>query len=579
MPELPNNQPPKDMSMETRLLIAFVLMFAVLFASQYLYKANNPPIKTAPVVTPKQAAEVAKPPAAEVAKPPAAAAVTNTASAAKTPAEPMPGAIQDDAESEFTIDTDLYKIRLANKGGVVRSWLLKKYLDRTGKPLELVNENALSKVVPPFGLSLKDDETASHLNFALYRATPAAGGLGIDYEFSDGKNYAKKTFRFGQNSYLVQVGTEVRKNGTGVPHSIEWRGGFGDSTVLNRVAEQHAVYYDLSNSKLVIKDAKAAKDGAITSSGNYSFAGLDDRFFALAFLPKDNTSVEVQAVKDDVPIAKDGKDEIAVGAAVGGDAVNNFSVFVGPKDIDILRKVDPKLQQLIDWGYFGVIAKPLFLGLHWMNDNYIHNYGWAIIILTILINLLLFPLRLTSLKSQRKMSALQPHIKAINERYKGLKLNDPKKQEQNTEIMDLYKKHGVNPAGGCLPMVVQLPILWAIYKVLTVTIELRGAHWLWVTDLSQPELLPIHVLPVVMMATQFFQQRMTPSPGMDPAQARMMQFMPLMFGFFFYNMSSGLVLYWLTGNLVGIALQAVMNRIVPAPQIEPPKTGVVKKRR
>jgi YidC/Oxa1 family membrane protein insertase len=563
MPESPNNQPPKDLSMETRLLIAFVLMFAVLFASQYLYKANTGPAKTSPPVTPAQAAQETKAPAA-------APASKTPAIAAKIPAEPMPGAIQDTAEHEFTIDTNLYKIRLSNKGGVVKSWLLKKYLDHTGKPLELVNSTALSKVPSPFALSLKDQQAASLLNFGLYQATPATDGLGVDYEFSDGTTYAKKTFRFGRDSYLAQVGTEVKQNGIAVPHLIEWRGGFGDNTVLNRIAEQHAVYYDLSNSKLVIKDAKAAKDGVITSSGNYSFAGLDDRFFALAFLPKDNTSVEVQALKDDVPLTHDGKDELVVGAAVGGDAVNNFSVFVGPKDIDILRNVDPKLQQLIDWGYFGIIAKPLFLALHWMNDNYIHGYGWSIVLLTILINLLLFPLRLTGLKSQRKMSALQPHIKAINERFKGLKLNDPKKQEQNAEIMDLYKKHGVNPAGGCLPMVLQLPILWAIYKVLTVTIELRGAHWLWVTDLSQPETLAIHILPVIMIATQFFMQQMTPSPGMDPSQAKMMKFMPLMFGFFFYNMSSGLVLYWLTGNLVGIVQQVAINRIVPQPNIAPP---------
>ena len=566
MPESPNNQPRKDMSMETRLLIAFVLMFAVLFASQYLYKTNTGPTKTTPPVTPAQAAVVAKPPVA----PP-----SNPTAAAKS--EPIPGAMQGNAEQEFTVDTDLYRVRFANKGAVVRSWLLKKYLDQTGKPLELVNASAQAKVVAPFALALVDEQAASLLNFALYQATPTSDGLGVDYEFSDGKNYAKKAFRFGQNSYLVQVSTEVRQHAQAVPHSIEWRGGFGDSTVLNRVAEQHAVYYDLTNGKLVVKDAKAAKDGAITSSGNYSFAGLDDRFFALAFLPKDNTSVEVRALKDDVPMAKDGKEELVIGAAVGGDAVNKFSIFVGPKDIDILRKVDPKLQQLIDWGYFGIIAKPLFLALHWMNDTYIHSYGWSIVLLTIVINLVLFPLRLTGLKSQRKMSALQPHIKAINERYKGLKLNDPKKQEQNTEVMGLYKKHGVNPAGGCLPMVLQMPILWAIYKVLTVTIELRGAHWLWVTDLSQPESLAIHVLPLIMVGTQFVQQNMTPTPGMDPAQARMMKLMPLMFGFFFYNMSSGLVLYWLTGNLVGILQQVVINRIVPTPKIDPP-TAVVKKR-
>jgi YidC/Oxa1 family membrane protein insertase len=199
-------------------------------------------------------------------------------------------------------------------------------------------------------------------------------------------------------------------------------------------------------------------------------------------------------------------------------------------------------------------------------------------VITIIINLLLLPLRFSSMKSQRKMQKLQPQIAAINAKYKGLSLRDPKKAEQNAEIMELYKKEGANPMSGCLPMFIQLPILYAFYKVLTVTIELRGAHWLWVTDLSQAELLPIHILPIVMVITQFIQQQMTPSPGVDPSQARMMKFMPLMFGFFFYSMSSGLVLYWLTSNLVGILQQWLVNRHMPMPAPVPaPKLAPKKK--
>jgi YidC/Oxa1 family membrane protein insertase len=240
--------------------------------------------------------------------------------------------------------------------------------------------------------------------------------------------------------------------------------------------------------------------------------------------------------------------------------------------------VDPKLQQLIDWGFFGIIGKPIFLTLHYLNDNLLHNYGWSIVAITILINLLLLPLRFSSMKSQKKMQGLQPQIAAINAKYKGLSMRDPKKAEQNAEVMALYKKAGANPMGGCLPMIVQLPILYAFYTVLTVTIELRGAHWLWVTDLSQAEQLPVHILPVVMVITQFIMQKMTPNPSVDPAQAKMMQFMPLMFGFFFYSMSSGLVLYWLTGNLVGILQQWLINRTMPAPVVELPKIAPVKKR-
>jgi YidC/Oxa1 family membrane protein insertase len=166
---------------------------------------------------------------------------------------------------------------------------------------------------------------------------------------------------------------------------------------------------------------------------------------------------------------------------------------------------------------------------------------------------------------------LQPQIAAINAKYKSIKLNDPRKADQNQEIMDLYKKHGANPLGGCLPMVIQLPMVYAFYRVLNVSIEMRGAHWLWVTDLSQAEILPIHMLPIIMIVTQFIMQKITPNPTMDPSQAKMMQFMPLMFGFFFYSMPSGLVLYWLTGNLVGIAQQYLINKYTPAPVVEAPK--------
>jgi YidC/Oxa1 family membrane protein insertase len=558
----------KQLSMETRLLLAFLLMGLVLFLTPYIYKAPPPPKKPVAPAPTTQVAQEKKPPAA-----PAAAAEA-------APAAPVPGQIQAGTEQEFIVDTDIYRIRFSNRGAAVDSWVVKKYLDHAGKPLELVNPAAFPKVPPPFSLSLKDQQAAAALNSGLYTASPTPDGLGIDYEFSDGKNYARKTFRFSKNGYLSQITTEVKQNGVPTQHLIEWRGGFGDATVLNRASEQHAVYYDLAQGKLIVKDAKAAKDGPVDSTGNYSFAGLDDRFFAFVVLPQDNTSTLVEVVKDDVPGAPGAKEEPHAGVRVGGDSLNRFAMFVGPKDVDLLRKVDPKLQQLIDWGWFGVIAKPIFLALHWLNDNLVHNYGWSIVVITIVINLLLLPLRFTSMKSQKKMQKLQPQIAAINAKYKGLSLRDPKKAQQNAEIMELYKTEGANPMSGCLPMFVQIPILYAFYKVLTVTIELRGAHWLWVTDLSQPEQLAIHILPIVMVITQFIQQKMTPNPSMDPSQAKMMQFMPLMFGFFFYSMSSGLVLYWLTSNLVGILQQWLVNRHMPMPPPpEVPKIAAKKKSR
>jgi YidC/Oxa1 family membrane protein insertase len=350
---------------------------------------------------------------------------------------------------------------------------------------------------------------------------------------------------------------------------LTWRGGFGDQTVRAPSAAVHTVHYDTGASKLITKSAKDAKNGPFSDSGNFTFGGLEDNFFAAVALPAEGNALEVRTYSDDVTLPHEEKPAAYAGVGVASGPQNDLSLFVGPKDIDILRQVNPKLGTIIDWGFFGVIAKPLFLSLNWVRDHWTSNYGWAIIVVTLIINLALFPLRLTSLKSARKMQKLQPQIQAINARYKNISMRDPKKAEQNQEVMALYKKEGVNPVGGCLPMIIQLPFLYAFYRVLSIAIELRHAPWLWVKDLSGPEMLPIHMLPIILVVTQFFSQKLTPAAGVDPNQQRMMMIMPLMFGFMFYYLSSGLVLYYLTGNLVGIAQQLIINRFMPTPVSAP----------
>ncbi len=536
----------KEMTMEMRLLLAFLLMGLVIFGTQYFYK---PPPPQAP----------GKPASTKTAEANTPSASSQAPAAAAAPAVEMPGQIQAAQEESFTVDTDLYHVVFSNRGAVVKSWLLKNYKDRAGKPLELVNQKALPKLPAPFSLVFKNQPPGTDPNGALFQIQPGDEGRSVSFEYSDGRTDTKKTFRFAKDSYLVEVTSQVTANGVLVPHSLEWRGGFGDQTVTNAPAAEHALYYDLGASKLVVNQAKEAKNGPVSSSGQYSFAGLEDAFFAGVFLPGGRSSVELTTFSDPVPDVS-GKEQQLVGAAVGGDGLNAFSVYVGAKDIDLLRKVDPKLEQLVDWGWFGFLAKPLFLVLNWTADHVVHNYGWAIVLVTVAINLVLFPLRLTGLKSSKKMQALQPQIAAINAKYKGLSLRDPKKAEQNQEVMELYKKHGVNPVGGCLPMLLQLPFLYAFYKVLAVTVEMRGASWLWVPDLTQPETLAIHVLPVILVVTQFLQQKMTPNPGADASTQKMMMFMPLLFGYMFYFANAGLVLYWLTGNFVGIAQQWILNR-------------------
>ncbi len=397
----------------------------------------------------------------------------------------------------------------------------------------------------------------------------SADGLAIDFKFSNGSVVAHKTFRFDADSYLSHVDTEVTQNGTQIPHLLVWRGGFGDPTVEAPESIQHSLHYDLNAAKLVVNEAKAAKDGPVTATGRFSFAGLEDLYFTAAFLPGANSpTIDAMTYSDMAVVPATGKETPHVGTAVGGNGLNSFSLFVGPKDIDLMKKVDPKLADLVDWGWFWFLAKPLFASLNWVNDKITHNFGWAIILVTIAINMLLLPLRMASMKSMKKMALIQPEIAAINAKYQGIGMRDPRKNEQNVEVMALYKKHGVNPAGGCVPMVLQIPFFFAFYKVLSVAIELRGAPWLWVTDLSLPETLAIRILPIAMIVTQFIQQKMTPSTSPDPTQQRVMLLMPLMLGFFFYGVSSGLVLYWLTGNVIGIAQQMVFNRISPTPRVE-----------
>jgi YidC/Oxa1 family membrane protein insertase len=292
-------------------------------------------------------------------------------------------------------------------------------------------------------------------------------------------------------------------------------------------------------------------------------------------LPEQTSSVEAVTLSDVVATPFEAKKVPFAGAAVGDGETNRFRVFVGPKDYDLLKGIDPKLEQVVDFGWLGVVAKPLFLVVNWANHAFLHNFGWSIVVVTVVLNSILFPLRLSNMKSMRKMQALKPQIDAINAKYKNVGMRDPKKADQNQEVMGLYKKYGVNPMGGCFPMLIQIPFFIAFYKVFSVSVEMRGATWLWVTDLSQPEHLAIKFLPIIMIASQFWMQKMTPQANVDPNQKNMMMMMPLIFGAMFYNLPSGLVLYYLTSNLVNMGQQWFFNHteaaLEAARSVEPPK--------
>ncbi|MCU1293463.1 MAG: protein translocase subunit yidC [Bryobacterales bacterium] len=571
MPNTAGGTTPQPPSLEKRLPIALALMMLVLLASQYFFKPAPGP-KPAKPVDDKIASQVTTKP--------------TTGATAQAAASEAPATGQIGASKEITaeIDTAVYHIVFTNRGAAVKSWVLKDYKDTSGKPLQLINEQAFSSqsgahIPLPFSIEAKDRKLSVDPDAVLYQQKISPDGTSIEYEYSDGKTTIRKSFQFSKNSYLSEVRSTVREGSSLVPHYLLWRGGFGDPKAFRAASTENTIRYDASAGKLITKTVKDAKNGPITDSGNYTFAGQQDNFFAEVALPRDGSSLEIRTFSDDIKVPGEEKPVQYVGTGISTGEQNEMSLFVGPKDIEILKSVNPKLTQIIDWGFFGILAKPIFAWLNWTKEHWTNNYGWGIVVVTLIINIALFPLRLTSLKSARKMQRLQPQIKAINDRYKNVKLNDPRKAEQNQEVMALYKQEGVNPVGGCLPMLIQMPFLYAFYRVLSIAIELRHAPWLWVTDLSAPETLPIHLLPIILVVTQFMTQKMTPAAGVDPNQQRMMLFMPIMFGFMFYSLSSGLVLYYLTSNLVGVTQQLIINRFMPtapAPAVSPAKAPVKK---
>ncbi len=476
-----------------------------------------------------------------------------------------------EAEESIDIETDVYKVKLSNKEAVVRSWVLKKYNDSNGKPLEFVDDKKAQQFGYPLSVKVdKDDELTKSLKTALFTVTRPdridsnAPGLklqDLNFEFSDGNLQVLKKLSFAPGSYWIRVESKVWINGKPIGHFLNWNSGFGDSSVDPRMAVHKAVYR-LEDKIKRLKDSEVSAEQEL--SGLFDYAGLEDLYFAALFLPgSDGPLKRIQFSRDEYDGGTGKKEKLLrAGAFSTSLESQGFKLFVGPKDTEVLRSAGSHLVEVIDYGWFRFACEPLFLALKWLH-SFVKNYGLAIIMLTILINIALFPLKYKSIISAQKMQKLQPQMKAIQEKYKKYKSTDPKRQQMNSEVMALYKAHGVNPLGGCLPLVLQMPFFIAFYNLLSVAIELRHAPFvLWIRDLSAAD--QTFILPILMTISMVAMQKMTPTPSADPVQAKMMMAMPVFFGFMLAFTSSGLVLYWLTSNLVGIAQQYFMNKYGPS---------------
>jgi YidC/Oxa1 family membrane protein insertase len=553
------------------MLVVSLVFLLVIFGMQYFK-----PKKPAPAPQPKQQAAMQQRPAAAngASAAPAASSVAPVTAAAASTTTPTAEA---QSESTVTVENELYRIQFTNRGAAVKSWVLKNYKDDDGKPLDLVNATAAAKFGYPLSIFTYDAGLRERLASLLYvpsttQAITAPGELSFNY--AAGGLSVTKTLRF-DSSYVVHVETSVTNNGATVPAMIAWPAGFGDQETMAHYANAQ---FDTSQNGKFNHEAPKKVSGGQTINGPFDYAGISDQYFAAIVLPDAPDLATVVSLNNALTIPRDrkkpeaGMDTVPVlGVAVGSlSGPTAARVFAGPKVINVLNSVHatalngtqtgPSIEPILNFGWLSPVVKPLFVVLHFFYEHVtFHNWGWAILLLTLIINVAMLPTRVQMMKSALKMQRVQPEMQQIREKYKKYKATDPRRQEMNKEIMALQQREGVNMFGGCLPMLIQYPLLYGFYRMLMNVIELRQAHWGWLHDLAAPD--PLHILPIFVIISMFLVQYLSPSPGMDPAQQRMMAFMtPVLFGFFMWTIASGVALYWAAGNIINTVQQLIMNR-------------------
>ncbi len=573
MPEIRN--PNQGGSQDNRaFLVMMIVMLGVIFGLQYWRAQRNPPVVSQHPSSPPATAPAARATRAATPAAPGKAVAGSTVAAAQIAASQVTSTV---------VENELYRITFSNQGGQVTSWILKQYKDDAGHPLDIVHQGAARRFGFPLSLYTYDDGLNQQLAGALYVAS-ASGKLEapatLTFKYALGNLSVTKTFTFG-DSYVIHADTEVLRDGAPVRALLAWPAGLGDTDTP--IGYAGAQIDSDSDGKVQHLAFKKISNGN-TLNGPFSFAGMSDQYFGAVFLPDhpDDATlvgfdhmVDISVVR---PSLLPGEPTVSakqlpvLGAALGSiTGHDQTSLFVGPKAINVLKNVHTadggNLEPLLDFGFFGPIGKYLFLGLrmvhswiaprHATPNNY--SWGWAIVLFTLLIYTVLLPLRVQGMKSALKMQRIQPQIDAIKAKYKNPKPTDPKAGEMNAEIMAMQKANGVSMLGGCIPSLIQLPLLFAFFTMMTKVVELRQAHFFWLPDLAAAD--PYHILPILMVATSFLAQFYTPSPGVDPQQQKMMAFiMPAFSGYLTWNYSSGLALYWNVGNIVMIVTQLVMNQ-------------------
>jgi YidC/Oxa1 family membrane protein insertase len=541
--------------MEKRIFAAVVISIAFLalwsaviprFFPELLKKPAPPNTSTATAGSSTTAAPSAAPAAtATSTKTPAGAPTVQTAAVASRLTPLSSSSLQ-----ETVVNTPEFVARFSNRGAELVSFQLKHYT--ADKALvELVKAREPNRTDYPFAIEAKDPSVASRLNAALFAVSEREekGMHVVEFRYSDGTLSATKTFRLG-SEYQFDFAVNVTP---ATPYRVVIGPG-----IRTLAPEERDSQFIVTGNGVVQTDGKLKvlrreKSDRISNFDDVQFAGIEDNYFLTVLKPAKGGEAIIRRAEFKLP--KETRKELYAGLNATPDGNVSGQAFFGPKQTKVLEQYG--LDSTLQFGFFGFIGRILLDVLIWINKT-THNYGFAIIVLTILIKVVLYPLQHKSIVSMKKMQRVQPKVEAIKSRYKKARTDAEQRNKMNVEMMNLYKQEGINPMGGCLPIVLQLPILWGFYGLLSRAIELRGAPFIWwIHDLSGKD--PYYITPILMTITMFIQQAITPTTG-DPAQRRMFLIMPLVFGWIFKEFPSGLVLYWLVQNVLTIVQQTIMNK-------------------
>jgi YidC/Oxa1 family membrane protein insertase len=535
---------------ERRLLLAVALSLVVLTAYSLLFAPPPAPPAASPAPTPASA--------------PVAAAVASPVAPAEAPSVPASPAVSDERERRVEVQAPDYTVAFTNKGARPVSWTLARFRDSQGAPEEMVPARGAG--LRPLDVETGDPAIDARLREALYQ--PSSETLSVSgheprtlrFSWSDGELAAEKTLEFRETG-LVGVTVSVSRAGQRLPARLLWGPGVGNPSAAEREVQGYQEPRGVALAGGVAEPLPAAKlPPAGRDLSGVEWVGVESHYFAALFVAP-GAAAALRPVQ--VPARTDEKPMVLPVAVVDASGPAPVQLFVGAKDYQAMAKLGHGLERVVPVGdWIGPIVVAL-MGILRLVQSHVGNWGWSIVVLTVLINLAMAPFRHYSIVNGLKMAKLSPEMKAIQERYRKVPLMDPRRQQMQEEIGALYAKHGMSMGSqmmvGCLPLLLTMPFLFAFYRVLTVSVELRGAPFLWISDLAQKD--PLFLTPVLMGVSMFVMQKLTPST-MDPAQQRIMMLMPLMLAGMFLWAPAGLNLYWLTSNLWSILQQGVSMKLL-----------------